>query len=55
MTAFEPVGRKIVKVSRSTIAEAKLRMTLDKALGRKSNPVVQKIAAAKPPQRSHPY
>lgn len=41
-------GRRIVKVSRLTIAEAKLRMTLDRRLGRKTHPVVAKIAAAKP-------
>lgn len=51
MSVEETPARRVVRVSRKTIAEAKLRMTLDRRLGRMTNPVVAKIAAAKPPRR----
>jgi len=52
MSVAEPVAadrpRRVVKVSRLAIAEAKLRVTLDRRLGRTTHPVVAKIAAARP-------
>lgn len=42
-----PPVRKVVYVNSAQIAAAKLRMTLDRKLGRKTQEIIKKIAAAK--------
>ena len=54
MTAIDPttpVQRRVVKVAPDVIAAAQLRETLDELLGRKTSPVIAKIARA---QRARP-
>ena len=51
MSVEQSPARRVVKVSKLMIAEAKLRIALDRRLGRKTPLIVFKIAEAKPAHR----